>query len=130
MFRFMMLFACFVLMSASSADALRCGPRLISEGAYKPEVLYKCGEPHFVEEYLLYQTVFVDLHSHQRTIHSHQVPISGTHEAYEIPAGHTLLTTPIRVEEWTYNFGPTRLMQRLRFIHGKLREINTMGYGY
>jgi hypothetical protein len=130
MFRFMMLFACFVLISASSADAFRCGSRVISEGAYKAEVLYKCGEPQFVEEYLLYQTVVVDLHSHRRTIHSHRIPIYGAQEVYDIPAGHTLLASPIRVEDWTYNFGRTRLMQRLRFIHGHLKEIESVGYGY
>jgi hypothetical protein len=39
MLRLILLFACFVLVSASPADALRCGPRLVTEGAYKPEVL-------------------------------------------------------------------------------------------
>jgi hypothetical protein len=126
----MLLFAYFVLISASSADALRCGPSLVTEGAYKPEVLHKCGDPHFVEEFLLYETVFLHPHTHQRNIHRHRVPMHGTHGGYEIPAGHELLTTPVRAEDWTYNFGPNRLMQRLRFINGKLREINTMGYGY
>jgi Protein of unknown function (DUF2845) len=130
MFRLMMLFACCVLISATSADAFRCGSRVISEGAYKAEVLYKCGEPHLIEEYLLYQTVVVDLYSHRRTIHSHRIPIYGAQDVYDIPVGHTLLTTPIRVEDWTYNFGRTRFMQRLRFIHGKLKEIQSMGYGY
>ncbi|MDH3599951.1 MAG: DUF2845 domain-containing protein [Candidatus Tectomicrobia bacterium] len=130
MLRLMLLFACFVLLSVSSADALRCGPRLITKGAYKPEVLHKCGEPEFIEEFLLYDTVFLHPHTHQRRIHAHRVPIHGTHGGYEIPAGHTLLTTPVRVEDWTYNFGPNRLMQRLRFINGKVHEIDTMGYGY
>ena len=130
MLRLMLLFACFVLISASSADALRCGPRLISKGAYKPEVIHKCGEPDFVEEFLLYETVFLHPRTHRRRIHSHRVPVYGTHGGYEIPAGHTLLTTPIRVEEWTYNFGRNRFMQRLRFIQGKLHEIESVGYGY
>ncbi len=130
MYRLMMLFACFVLISASSADAFRCGSRVVSDGDYKAEVLLKCGEPQFVEEYLIYQTIVEDLISHRRTIQSHQVPIFGTQEVYEIPPGHTLLKTPIRVEDWTYNFGPSRLMQRLRFVQGRLKEIQAMGYGY
>jgi hypothetical protein len=130
MYRLMMLFACFVLISASSADAFRCGSRVVSDGDYKAEVLYKCGEPQLVEEYLIYQTIVEDLISHRRTIQSHQVPIFGTQEVYEIPPGHTLLKTPIRVEDWTYNFGPNRLMQRLRFVQGRLKEIQAMGYGY
>ncbi len=119
-----------VLVSASSADALRCGSRLITKGAYKPEVLYKCGEPDFVEEFLLYDTVILNPHTQQRNIHSHRVPTHGTHRRYEIPSGHKLLATPVQAEDWTYNFGPNRLMQRLLFINGKLHEIKTMRYGY
>ncbi len=125
--RFVLLLTCFVLVSASSADALRCGSRLISKGAYKPEVLYKCGEPDFVEEFLLYDTVILNPRTRRRTIHNHRVPMHG---GYEIPHGHKLLATPVRAEDWTYNFGPNRLMQRLLFINGKLKKIESIGYGY
>jgi uncharacterized protein YvpB len=36
----------------------------------------------------------------------------------------------VRVEIWTYNFGPHKLMRRLRFDDGELVEIETLGYGY
>ncbi len=128
--RLIMLLACFVLVSSSSAAALRCGSRLITKGAYKPEVLHKCGEPDFVEDFLLYNTFILNPHTHRRKIHNHRVPLRGTHREYEIPAGHKLLATPVQAEGWTYNFGPRRFMQRLLFVNGKLREIKTLGYGY
>ncbi|MEA3303304.1 MAG: DUF2845 domain-containing protein [Pseudomonadota bacterium] len=33
-------------------------------------------------------------------------------------------------EEWTYNFGPHRLMQQLNFKNGVLESIKSLGYGY
>jgi hypothetical protein len=36
----------------------------------------------------------------------------------------------IRVEEWTYNFGPTRFIYFLRFKNGQLVEIRTGDHGY
>jgi hypothetical protein len=34
------------------------------------------------------------------------------------------------IEEWTYNFGPTRFMRILRFENGILTSIRVGGYGY
>ena len=34
------------------------------------------------------------------------------------------------MEIWTYNFGPNKLMRRLRFVDGELQDIETLGYGY
>ena len=36
----------------------------------------------------------------------------------------------IPVETWTYNFGPNKLMRRVRFIDGIVEEVETLGYGY
>lgn len=33
-------------------------------------------------------------------------------------------------EIWTYNFGPNRLMQRIRFRNGVVAKIDAVGYGY
>lgn len=33
-------------------------------------------------------------------------------------------------EEWTYNFGPNRLLQILRFRDGRLQRIRSDGYGF
>jgi Protein of unknown function (DUF2845) len=36
----------------------------------------------------------------------------------------------VEEETWIYNFGPNRLMQRIRFRNGKVASIDTIGYGY
>jgi hypothetical protein len=44
-----------------------------------------------------------------------------------------LLYTPYpaaHVEEWYYNFGPSRLVQLLKFRNGRLSQIESAGYGY
>ena len=34
------------------------------------------------------------------------------------------------VEVWTYNFGPNQFLRRLQFRDGRLRQIETDGYGF
>jgi len=36
----------------------------------------------------------------------------------------------IVVEEWTYNFGPHRLMRVVRFENGLVTSITQLAYGY
>ncbi|MCJ7452454.1 MAG: DUF2845 domain-containing protein [Steroidobacteraceae bacterium] len=38
--------------------------------------------------------------------------------------------TTVPVEIWTYNFGPSKLLRKLRFVGDELDEIRTDGYGY
>jgi hypothetical protein len=34
-------------------------------------------------------------------------------------------------EVWTYNFGPSRFMRQIRFVNGRVREIEALRhYGY
>lgn len=36
----------------------------------------------------------------------------------------------VQEEIWTYNFGPNKLMQRIRFRNGIVANISSAGYGY
>jgi hypothetical protein len=36
----------------------------------------------------------------------------------------------VSVEFWTYNFGPHKLMYRLRFEDGLLVDVETLGHGF
>jgi uncharacterized protein YvpB len=36
----------------------------------------------------------------------------------------------VPVEIWTYNFGPYKLMRRVRFVDGFVEDIETLGYGH
>lgn len=87
--------------------ALRCGTELVSEGDRKIEVLKACGEPvlkdYWDEETIAFQGDNTVLMGEK-----------GTHT----------------VEVWTYNFGPTRFMQFLRFVNGRLDTITTGPHGF
>ncbi len=50
-------------------------------------------------------------------------------EKSTIPKSRSRTGRAIKVEEWTYNFGPKKFMKRLRFENGKLRDVESLGYG-
>ena len=116
---------------------MRCGSAIISERATKFEVLQKCGEPAWVEEIMIYDTVPFDSSPGGRRIERHEVPYHQVPTQsddptlpYVLPPGYKLLVPPQLVEDWSYNFGPNRFVYRLRFRQGVLLEIQTGGYGY
>ena len=92
------------------ADGFRCGSRLVVEGSTRGEVLARCGDPADVERRsILRRPVFW----------RHGRPYYLSDDLVELP-----------VEIWTYNFGPNKLMRRLRLEDGVVVEIETLGYGY
>ena len=95
------------LSGAASADALRCGSKLITRGDHAAEVLHYCGEPAAV---------------HTRVIRRGAIGTRGL-----ILPG---FVEEVLVEVWTYNFGPHKLMRQLRIENGILREVEQLGYGY
>lgn len=102
-----------VLLALSSpclADGLRCGSKLVTDGDTTDQVRALCGAPISVERR--------DILQRPSTVRDGRVIFLGD-EAVLVP-----------VELWTYNFGPNKLMRRLRFVDGKLEEIETLGYGY
>ena len=94
----------------ANADGLRCGGRLLRDGDSRAEVRAFCGEP-------------VDVQT--RTIlRRPQYNVSGR----IVNFGDGLVEIP--VETWTYNFGPNKLMSRIKFIDGIVEDVETLGYGY
>jgi len=93
----------------ASADGFRCGVHIIDRGKQMFEVLDACGEPEQV-----------------------------THSAFQRPEVVWIRGRPytsgalvdIAVETWVYNFGSSRLMQKLRFENGELVEVNSLDHGY
>jgi Protein of unknown function (DUF2845) len=94
----------------SDAASLRCGPELVSDGASKADVLLKCGEPLMKET----RSEAVEEKVKQKG--------QGTTTTTE----RTVYKT---IEEWTYNFGPRRLMQVAVFENGRLVDVHSEGYG-
>jgi Protein of unknown function (DUF2845) len=93
----------------AQADALRCGNKLIREGDTRALVRSFCGEPADVQtRYVL-----------RRPIFSSSSGFAYSDSAVEVP-----------VETWTFNFGPYKLMRRIRFVDGLVEDIETLGYGY
>lgn len=92
-----------------NAYALRCNHQLIRVNDYKAEVIYNCGEPDYID--VRYINEGTRLRDPNRTLE-----LSRYRETV--------------VEEWTYNFGSTKLMRLLLFENGVLKEIRTLGYGY
>jgi hypothetical protein len=99
-----------VLSAPASADAMRCGSKLVGNGDPRSKVREFCGEPTDVQTRAI-------LRSPSYTFRGR--PIYFGHGVVEIP-----------VEIWTYNFGPYKLMRRVRFIDGLVEDIDTLGYGY
>jgi hypothetical protein len=93
----------------ASADALRCGHRVISRGDHAAKLLRYCGEPVAVQSRVVQRTV-------------------AAFGAYYVP-GLGLLEDVV-VEEWTYNFGPRKLMRQVRIEKGLIEEVRELGYGF
>jgi hypothetical protein len=124
--RFPIRLALLVLAATVSAPAFafRCHSQLVKDGDPQTRVLQLCGEP--------------------ASRHSHVVYRSGIPAPYR-NLGSRLRTQPytsdellfadrsvveVVVEEWIYNFGPHRLMQRVRFEDGLVTDVDYLDYGY
>jgi hypothetical protein len=106
-----------LMVLSDPAHALRCGSKLVLEGMLEQEVIKQCGEPTSVR-HLGY--VVRSFHPLSRR------NLSGT-EIYRY--GHDYYQE-VPVTVFIYNFGPRKLMRRLRFEGGALTDIETLGYGY
>ena len=84
-----------------------CGDRLIRQGLTTIEVLHACGQPDSVDSWDEVKNV-----GHFRF----------GFLWYSLENVH--------VEQWVYNFGPSRFLRLLRFENGILKRIKTGGYGF
>jgi hypothetical protein len=96
------------LPTVTSADAMRCGSRVINEGDSIDKVQQYCGEPaEMTRTYIERQPRF---------------EVGG--QEYSFPG-----TEEVPVDLWTYDFGPNKLMRRVRMIAGKVDSIETLEHG-
>ena len=101
-----------------SAIGLRCGTRLITVGDPKLKVISECGVPDYKEEWVE-ERIMRDFHSS-----------AYFKDDYEWGREPFLVKTLVKIEEWYYNFGRTRLTHYLRFRKGKLIKITIGERGY
>lgn len=97
------------LLAAGEADALRCQNKLITEGDRDIELERYCGEPVSVRSYHA-PRAFLDRHGRLLL--------------------HPGFRREVLVEEWTYNFGPHRLMRVVTLENGVVTDIEPLGYGF
>jgi len=102
----LLLAAALTLAGPAGADSMRCGSKLMTTGDPSPKVEALCGPPVGIE-----RREIVRSYSYHRGI-----PVRGSFE--------------VAVEFWTYNFGPNKLMYRLRFEDGLLVDVETLGHGF
>lgn len=109
-----------LLMTSTSAHALRCGRNLVKTDMHEAEVIKICGNPTTARDlgYAVRGT-FVP-------IRRHAAP-GMTIEHYP---GYGHYREEVLLTEYVYNFGPRKLMRRLLFEAGILVRIETIGYGY
>lgn len=100
--------ALWMLVLAAPAQALRCGNDLITRGDHASEVRASCGEPGQIEQRSEWRTRgVVDRRS----------------------GAYVETTEVVDIVEWTYDFGPNRLIRQLRFENGRLVDEDSLGYG-
>jgi hypothetical protein len=88
------------------ADTMRCGSQVINEGDTIEDVLAACGEPT----------------TRTRTWIQRQPRFEMGGQEHTFPGRED-----VPVDLWTYDRGPNRLTQRVRFIASKVASIETMG---
>ena len=94
----------------AAADGMRCGSKLMTTGDPRSKVRQFCGEPTDIQTRSILR---------RPTFNFGGRTLSYGDGYVEIP-----------VEIWTYNFGPYKLMREIRFVDGRIENIETLGYGY
>ncbi len=106
------------LVASNPAHALRCGSKLVLDGMLEQEVIRHCGEPTAIRHLGYVVRSFNPMTRHN---------LSGL-QIYRYGQGNYYHEVPVTV--FVYNFGPRKLMRKLRFEGGMLTDIETLGYGY
>lgn len=92
---------------AAPAQAMHCGSVVIGNGDTVDKLLEFCGQPETVKTYPIVRT-----------------PIDPNGRVYRG------FREELRVEEWTYNFGPNQLMTKVRIEYGYVTDVRYLGYGH
>ncbi|HNP34494.1 MAG TPA: DUF2845 domain-containing protein [Woeseiaceae bacterium] len=108
------------LLLADSAQAFRCKSKLVTDGMHEQQVIAICGKP------TTRRNIGVAQRSYEYGWIRSGWGATGLHRL----RGPAYLSEEVVVTEFTYNFGPRKLMRRLVFEGGTLVSIETIGYGY
>ena len=106
--RFVVVVSGLLLASGTSADSVRCGSKVISEGDPMERVRQYCGEPTETKRTWMTRKPRFEYGGQE-------IPFEGTED--------------VPVDLWTYDFGPHKLVRRIRFIASKVDSIETREHG-
>jgi hypothetical protein len=90
--------------SESPPSARSCNPEQFNNGLSQYEVLQRCGEPFFKDSH----------YERRLSVVKHGVS----------------RLADLRVDEWTYNLGPTQFLRILKFENGRLMSVTTGDRGF
>ena len=110
------------LLAPVTAWSMRCGNYLIVKGDSKAKVLKQCGEPVDKSERYALRSGSYPKRGSGISINGDEVVVGDRYYVYG--------RTEVKVEEWTYNFGPNKLMRIVRFADGVVEEVKSLDYGY
>ena len=97
-----------LIASGASADSVRCGSKLITEGDPIEKVREYCGEPTETKRtWITRQPRF--------EYGGQEIPFPGEED--------------VPVDIWIYDFGPNKLVRQIRFVAGKVDSIETREHG-
>jgi len=103
------LFILSIPLFANPMTSLRCGSRLVEPGNSTAKIINYCGQPASVERY------------------ENRVPVETVDQA----SGRTITTFESRpYQVWIYNFGPSRLVTKVRVRNNVIESMESAGYGW
>ena len=98
----------FSMLIAFTAESLRCGRHVITEGDSQIRVLKYCGKPDLKRDYAREYA-----------------------KATFLASGQVVSFKDInRIEEWTYNFGSNRFMYKVIFENGVVIDVDSLERGF
>ena len=128
------------------ASSFYCNDRIVSSGQTKREVQKLCGAPTFIDERNEEKTVEtyrrikhkIDSTENHKDNSDEKVTsdsnrFNNEHQSFFNLNDYLLVNEnsfEVKIEEWTYNFGPERFIRTLTFENGELVDIETGGYGF
>ncbi|WP_051710446.1 DUF2845 domain-containing protein [Andreprevotia chitinilytica] len=94
------------VLPSALADTLRCAGGLVHTGDVKQIARAKCGEPASQDRY--------------------EVTDDTQAQRQDASAPRDVVVKDV----WVYDFGRDKLGAQLTFVNGKLKQIDTLGYGH
>jgi hypothetical protein len=107
-----------MLLIAQPVFGLRCDGRIVQIGDKTTEVAKKCGQPDNIE------------YSQVERIREDYYYIRKHNRSKDYPYIPFIEKEIIQIEEWTYNFGPTKFIRYLFFEKDRLTIIEQGEKGY